>query len=688
MTRLKNHPKRTHLSRDQRGSLVLPTPHPHVHLPKFHGLHAELPVFLQKFIGNVRSIKPEQYILGVVALSQVALFLYTVNFLIPKDVNFSYAGSTCFTDPVILPSLHGSSASSAYNLSSKGGLSLRGFRLSSTSTCVQMTSVTESQNESISLHPKRLPLLSKEITISTPPKPELVRLTNIKLMPTNTPLVINLDQADKVFDYRLLGNDKITDCNKSGAELSCNVETLDLKQSKTYDFTLERMFDGAPAGILLSQSISTVEALRPVKSSIANSSIVYDVPKSVMVTFSKTVESFENIELVRVTGDDSERIETIATADKNTIVVTFPEALARQSQFVLTIDQVVAPDLGALTKPYVLKFSTSGGPRVVGTSVASYGVPTSQNLVLTFDNALAANQNMTSFVKITAGDKVLSSTAYVNGNTVTINPAVNLPFCASFSVALSDGFANSHGITGGSAWSMNSRTICHTTSYIGSSVHGRGILAYHFGSGPSKIIFFGNMHGNEASAKYTLDSWVNELEANINKIPKNRTIIVIPSLNPDGLASGSRYNARGVDLNRNFPDVDWQADVQVAGGEVVINNGGTAPLSEPESAALASFISAHSPRLILSYHAVASIIIANEAGDSTALANTYANLSSYWAPSASQSNGMFAYQVTGTMEGWAYNVLGIPTLVIEQSTYYGNEFYSQKNAMWAMATLP
>ena len=196
------------------------------------------------------------------------------------------------------------------------------------------------------------------------------------------------------------------------------------------------------------------------------------------------------------------------------------------------------------------------------------------------------------------------------------------------------------------------------------------------------------MHGNEASAAYTLNSWINELEAKYDQIPADKTVVVIPVLNPDGLAAGTRFNHRNVDLNRNFPDIDWQADVQVAGGAIIENNGGTSPLSEPEAAALANYIQSTSPRLILSYHAVASVIIANEAGDSTALANLYASQSAYWAPSPSQSGGMFAYQITGTIEGWAYNVLGIPTLVIEQSTYYGNEFYSQQNAMWSMVTVP
>jgi len=70
------------------------------------------------------------------------------------------------------------------------------------------------------------------------------------------------------------------------------------------------------------------------------------------------------------------------------------------------------------------------------------------------------------------------------------------------------------------------------------------------------------------------------------------------------------------------------------------------------------------------------------------LANTYANTSSYWNATGVSNDDMFDYQITGSLSGWTANVLGIPTLVIEQSSYYGNEFYSQNNAMWAMVNLP
>jgi protein MpaA len=78
------------------------------------------------------------------------------------------------------------------------------------------------------------------------------------------------------------------------------------------------------------------------------------------------------------------------------------------------------------------------------------------------------------------------------------------------------------------------------------------------------------------------------------KAPARTELLVVPTINPDGLAAGTRGNARGVDLNRNFP-FRWQP---LGGGEY----SGTGPLSEPESRAAHGLILRERPDLTIWFH--------------------------------------------------------------------------------------
>jgi protein MpaA len=114
----------------------------------------------------------------------------------------------------------------------------------------------------------------------------------------------------------------------------------------------------------------------------------------------------------------------------------------------------------------------------------------------------------------------------------------------------------------------------------GFSVENRPIEA--FGDGP--LLVFGAIHGDEPESAELCRRFLRE------------GVVVVPVVNPDGLERRSKDNARGVDLNRNFPARNWSPE-HPAGYFP-----GAAPLSEPETAALAQLIEERRPKAIIAVH--------------------------------------------------------------------------------------
>ncbi len=125
---------------------------------------------------------------------------------------------------------------------------------------------------------------------------------------------------------------------------------------------------------------------------------------------------------------------------------------------------------------------------------------------------------------------------------------------------------------------------------IGRSVEGRPIIATVSGSAeaPLRVLVVGCIHGDEPAG-------IRVARRLIASPPLGRTRLwVVPSLNPDGVVAGTRGNARGVDLNRNFP-FDWRP---LGRREY----SGPRPLSEPESRAAARLIHRIEPDLTIWLH--------------------------------------------------------------------------------------
>ena len=126
---------------------------------------------------------------------------------------------------------------------------------------------------------------------------------------------------------------------------------------------------------------------------------------------------------------------------------------------------------------------------------------------------------------------------------------------------------------------------------IGSSVRGNAIRAYEMGSrsAPRTAVFLGAMHGNETEGSVVISALMG------GKPIRGVHVWAIRRDNPDGVLAGTRSNARGVDLNRNFP-TKWK---RLTGSTT---NSGPRPRSEPETRALMRFLNQVDPDFLVTMH--------------------------------------------------------------------------------------
>jgi N-acetylmuramoyl-L-alanine amidase len=132
---------------------------------------------------------------------------------------------------------------------------------------------------------------------------------------------------------------------------------------------------------------------------------------------------------------------------------------------------------------------------------------------------------------------------------------------------------------------------------IGRSAEGRPIRALRVGSPRArvKLLVVGAVHGNEPAGRAVVD------RLRRARPPRGTALWLIEDANPDGSAAGSRHNARGVDLNRNFP-YRWRHQDGVY-------ESGPGPASEPETQAIMRFVERERPRVTLWYHQALRMVV-------------------------------------------------------------------------------
>jgi murein peptide amidase A len=133
---------------------------------------------------------------------------------------------------------------------------------------------------------------------------------------------------------------------------------------------------------------------------------------------------------------------------------------------------------------------------------------------------------------------------------------------------------------------------------LGRSVQKRAISAVQVGdpAGTRIALVVGVIHGDERAGLRIVRALKRQARGRAAALAGTQ-LWAISTVNPDGLRAHTRKNARGVDLNRNFP-YRWRGGVPQSSGYYP----GPRPASEPETRAVMEFVRRLQPDLSIWYH--------------------------------------------------------------------------------------
>lgn len=617
-------------------------------------------------------------------ITTVTVLIYAVWLVFPRTVQFAYSADSCITQPVILPGAL-KARNPHYAPRTTGGVSMAGIPLITTKLCVNPASApAENTKKSFAL--KLFGVVPiKRVTVASTDFPSVNLSVFQQPIPPSRPTELTLNNEDAVFSYRLHVNERPVHCDVSKQHLECPIEQLSLVPGSLNATTLERTFKGEHVETIFKGDVRTLDPLNIIGGNAVQSNTILDQPSVLEVVFDKPLADTTTPKLSIKSGDSFSEVAASYEIQDTKLLIKPTDPLTRRSTYLMTIDQASSTSGNTLLTAYRAEFAVSGGPKVVGHNTGTYAFEPSKSIIVRFNQALNGSDTFASKVKV-SGANIPGLRITANGSSMIINPDRDLPSCTTITIQIENTILNAYGVSGDSAWKHSFRTLCRRSSAIGTSTQGRSILAHWFGSGPSIILFVGGIHGNEKSSVLTMESWLDELERYAERIPAGRTIVVITTASPDGYVSNSRFNARGVDLNRNFPTANWSSTVSGPGYTNRVNGGGTSPLSEPEAAALTTFVQKYRPRAVLSFHSAAGLVSPNYAGDSDAIAHLYVSKTPYAYANSDQTDIALGYSTTGDFEFWLRDI-GIPNILIEHTSLARNEFVKNRDALWAMVGL-
>jgi carboxypeptidase D len=195
-----------------------------------------------------------------------------------------------------------------------------------------------------------------------------------------------------------------------------------------------------------------------------------------------------------------------------------------------------------------------------------------------------------------------------------------------------------------------------------------------------EVHFIAAMHGDEPLSAVLCLRLIDHLiesygsDERITRLVDETEIWIMPAMNPDGMEAGSRFNAAGVDLNRDFPDPVHEPVASTLG-------------RQPETSSIMEWAEQHTPVLAANFHSGALVVnypwdsdwdednaVEYEVAPDDAL---FRFISGVYASNNSMilngpfpegiSNGSAWYPVRGGMQDWAYHYRGCLEVTIEMS---------------------
>lgn len=222
---------------------------------------------------------------------------------------------------------------------------------------------------------------------------------------------------------------------------------------------------------------------------------------------------------------------------------------------------------------------------------------------------------------------------------------------------------------------------------IGLSVQNRDIWACKLSDNVTadeaeiEIKYISNMHGDEVVGKENCLRFIEEILTTYTSVPDYAELLAdfemwfIPLMNPDGMAAVTRYNANGVDLNRDFPD-RCEDSVNTTAGRAV------------ETGLVMNWSAQHNFVLSANFHGGALVV--NYPWDTNCNGGSYVYTPSpedclfvkisrryceanprmrsntaFMYPDTGITNGVYWYEAVGAMQDWNYVWMGGKEVTIE-----------------------